>query len=83
MEIDRLGKYELRAVLGRGAMGTVYDGWDPLIARRVAVKTVRLPAPEPCSGGRRSSRSRDPNRKRPAGGAPPSPSPRPSHGRKR
>src|SRR5690349_21457907 len=46
MEIERLGKYELRAVLGRGAMGTVYDGWDPLIARRVAVKTVRLPAPE-------------------------------------
>lgn len=41
--MERLGKYEIRGVLGRGAMGTVYDGWDPHIARRVAIKTVRLP----------------------------------------
>ncbi len=41
--MDRLGKYEIRAVLGRGAMGTVYEGWDPVIARRVAIKTVRMP----------------------------------------
>ena len=41
--MDRLGKYELRSVLGRGAMGTVYEGWDPVIARRVAIKTVRQP----------------------------------------
>jgi eukaryotic-like serine/threonine-protein kinase len=39
---DKLGKYELRGTLGRGAMGIVYDGWDPLIDRRVAIKTVRL-----------------------------------------
>jgi serine/threonine-protein kinase len=38
----KLGKYDLRGVLGRGAMGTVYDGWDPAIDRRVAIKTVRL-----------------------------------------
>jgi tRNA A-37 threonylcarbamoyl transferase component Bud32 len=38
-----LGKYELRGTLGRGAMGTVYEGWDPAIARKVAVKTVRIP----------------------------------------
>lgn len=43
-----LGKYEIRGTLGRGAMGTVYDGWDPLIARRVAIKTVPLPEnPDP------------------------------------
>jgi serine/threonine-protein kinase len=40
----RLGKYEIRGVLGRGEMGIVHDGWDPLIHRRVAIKTVRLPA---------------------------------------
>lgn len=40
--MQRLGKYEIRAVLGRGAMGTVYEAWDPVISRRVAIKTVRL-----------------------------------------
>jgi serine/threonine-protein kinase len=39
---NTLGKYELRGTLGRGAMGTVYDGWDPAIDRRVAIKTVKL-----------------------------------------
>ncbi|WP_372623363.1 serine/threonine-protein kinase [Falsiroseomonas sp.] len=43
METRTLGKYELRSVLGRGAMGTVYEAWDPVIARRVAIKTVPLP----------------------------------------
>ncbi len=43
--IGRLGKYELRGTLGRGAMGVVYDGWDPIIARRVAIKTVKIPDP--------------------------------------
>ena len=39
-----LGKYEIRGVLGRGAAGIVYDAWDPVIARRVAIKTVKLPS---------------------------------------
>jgi predicted Ser/Thr protein kinase len=42
MMADKIGKYELRGTLGRGAMGTVLDGWDPAIERRVAIKTVRL-----------------------------------------
>jgi Protein kinase domain/Domain of unknown function (DUF4384) len=37
-----LGKYEIRGKLGRGAMGLVLDGWDPVIGRRVAIKTVPL-----------------------------------------
>jgi len=46
--VQTLGKYEIRGTLGKGAMGTVYDGWDPAIARRVAIKTVSLPAdPDP------------------------------------
>jgi serine/threonine-protein kinase len=40
--IVTLGKYQIRGTLGRGAMGTVYDGWDPVIGRRVAIKTVRM-----------------------------------------
>ncbi|MBU6448975.1 MAG: serine/threonine protein kinase [Rhodospirillales bacterium] len=43
---EMLGKYELRHVLGKGAMGTVYEGYDPIIARRVAIKTVKLPEPD-------------------------------------
>src|SRR3954468_25059188 len=42
MGMKQLGQYEIRGVLGRGAMGTVYEGWDPQIARRVAIKTVRM-----------------------------------------
>ena len=43
MEPERLGKYEIQGTLGKGAMGTVYAGWDPIISRKVAIKTVRLP----------------------------------------
>jgi serine/threonine protein kinase len=41
--LQTLGKYEIRRQLGRGAMGIVYEGWDPVIKRQVAIKTVRLP----------------------------------------
>ena len=39
----RLGKYAIRRELGKGAMGVVYEGFDPLIERTVAIKTI-LPA---------------------------------------
>ena len=38
---ERLGKYPITGVLGRGAMGIVYKGYDPVIKRPVAIKTIR------------------------------------------
>lgn len=36
----RLGKYEIRAEIGRGGMGAVYKGYDPLLDRYLAVKVL-------------------------------------------
>jgi serine/threonine protein kinase len=38
----KAGRYDLREELGRGAMGVVFHGFDPMIGRDVAVKTLRL-----------------------------------------
>jgi len=44
---DRLGKYEIRGALGKGAMGVVYKAFDPNIERLVAIKTIRKDLVEP------------------------------------
>ncbi|MDA8019205.1 MAG: protein kinase [Thermoanaerobaculia bacterium] len=41
-DVQRFGRYEVLARLGRGAMGTVYRGYDPRLGREVALKTIRL-----------------------------------------
>ncbi|MGZ5034650.1 MAG: serine/threonine protein kinase [Usitatibacter sp.] len=35
-----IGKYAVTRPLGKGAMGMVYEGFDPVIERRVAIKTI-------------------------------------------
>lgn len=39
--ISKLGKYVIRRELGKGAMGVVYEGFDPFLERTVAIKTIR------------------------------------------
>jgi serine/threonine-protein kinase len=40
-EPKTIGRYEVKRVLGHGAMGTVYLAFDPLLKRPLAIKTVR------------------------------------------
>lgn len=39
---QRIGRYEILRELGRGAMGVVYQGYDPGIARFVAIKKLKI-----------------------------------------
>src|SRR5437762_10268667 len=38
---DRIGRYEVESVIGRGAMGVIYKAHDPAIDRLLAIKLVR------------------------------------------
>ncbi|MBL8743058.1 MAG: protein kinase [Myxococcales bacterium] len=37
----KLGRYEIRREVGLGGMGVVYEGWDPALGRRIALKLMR------------------------------------------
>lgn len=39
--IETIGKYTVSRIIGKGAMGVVYEAFDPDIERRVAIKTLK------------------------------------------
>ena len=40
-----IGRYQITGTLGFGAMGAVYQAFDPIIKRSLAIKTIRLDVP--------------------------------------
>jgi len=42
MEDQKLGRFEVLAEIGRGAMGIVYKAKDPMLERIVAIKTINM-----------------------------------------
>ncbi|HEY4374248.1 MAG TPA: HDOD domain-containing protein [Burkholderiales bacterium] len=44
---DRIGRFDIQGVLGRGAQGTVYLAEDSYLHRQVAVKTLRVDGADP------------------------------------
>jgi serine/threonine protein kinase len=64
-QLERLGKYQITEVIGKGAMGVVYKAFDPDIRRAVAIKTIRMDLAE--HGRAHATRARFKNEAQAAG----------------
>jgi serine/threonine-protein kinase len=53
---EKLGRFEIKGILGRGAMGEVYLGIDPSLGREVAIKTILASAAQGEEAKQRFSR---------------------------
>jgi serine/threonine-protein kinase len=56
---ERLGKYPLLGLVGKGAMGVVYKSFDPHIRRPIALKTIRRDLLDDDGAGSFSARFRN------------------------
>lgn len=45
--ISHIGRYALKQRLAEGGLGAVYEAWDPLLSRTVAVKTLQFDVDTP------------------------------------
>lgn len=43
----RIGRFEVRGELGRGAQSVVHLGFDPQLQREIAIKTLHFARPDP------------------------------------
>ena len=45
--LSHIGRYAIKGPLGQGGLGQIYEAWDPLLSRTVAVKTLHFDVDTP------------------------------------